>query len=271
MFRGFFTAASGMIAEQRRTDLLTNNMSNANTPGYKEDQTSLRAFPEMLLNLLNKQASTGPRVGALNTGVYLQEAVPKFIQGDLQQTGNNTDMALVDINMPVNNATKQKGEVFFTVQDQNGKPRYTRDGNFTLDQQGYLTTGDGLYILDQNGKHIQLNNDQFTVSNTGKITGQNGMSKQLGIAFANNPDQQLIKEGDGLFSTQNGAALPNAANQPSVQFKLQQGFLEQSNVDLTKAMTDMLTNYRSFEENSKVLQTYDKSMDLAVNQVGKIS
>ncbi len=268
MFRGFYTAASGMIAQQRRTDMIMNNMSNANTPGFKEDQSTLRSFPDMLLSRLNKQGK-GPQVGHLSTGIYMQEAIPKFIQGDIQETDNKTDMALVDIMMPASNVNGKNGTVFFTVQDPSGQLRYTRDGNFTLDPQGYLTTGSGQYILDSSGRPIQLTSDQFTVSDTGLITGQNGEQAQLGIAFSDNPDR-LIKEGDGLYRTENGAALASAAGQTGVQFKLQQGYLEQSNVDMSKAMTDMLTAYRSFEANQKILQAYDRSMEKAANEVGKI-
>jgi flagellar basal-body rod protein FlgG len=258
MFKGFYTAAAGMIAQQRRTDMLTNNMANANTPGFKEDQSTLRSFPEMLLERMNPQKTGGPQVGSLSTGVYMQEAVPRFIQGDTKETDHKTDMALIDLN---------QGSAFFTVQDPSGQLRYTRNGNFTLDASGYLTTGDGQYILDNNNQPIQLSNDQFTVSDTGLITGQNGEQRQLAIAYTANPDQQLIKEGNGLYRTENGTPLVRAANG---QFKLQQGYLEQSNVDMSKAMTDMLTAYRSFEANQKIVQAYDKSMDLAANQVGKI-
>lgn len=269
MFKGFYTAASGMLAQQRRTDMLTNNMANASTPGFKEDQSTLRAFPDMLLERMNDQTGGGQKVGSLSTGVYMQEAIPRFIQGDTKETDNKTDMALVDIVMPANNTNGSKGSVFFTVQDPSGQTRYTRNGNFTLDAQGYLTTGNGQYILDSNGKPIQLSSDQFTVSDTGLITGQNGEQAQLGVAFAAQPER-LIKEGNGLYRTENGTPLASAANQPGVQFKLQQGFLEQSNVDLSKSMTDMLTAYRSFEANQKILQAYDRSMEKAANEVGKI-
>lgn len=273
MFRGFYTAASGMLAQQRRTEMLTNNMANANTPGFKEDTSTLRSFPEMLLQRFDKTApatAVSTPIGSLNTGVYMQEAIPKFIQGDMQETGNKTDMALVDLLMPTDSVNGLKGSVFFTVKDKNGQTRYTRDGNFTLDAKGYLTTGDGSYILDASGNPIQLSSDQFTLSENGQITGANGEQAQLGIAFASNP-QQLIKEGSGLYRTENGTALPNASNQAGVQFKLQQGFLERSNVDVSRAMTDMLTAYRTFEANQKILQAYDRSMDKAVNEVGKIS
>lgn len=269
MFRGFYTATAGMMAEQSRTNMITNNMANANTPGYKEDQASFRTFPKMLLEQINSQSPLASNLGTLSTGVYMQEAVPNFTQGALQETDNKTDMALVDVTMPANAANGTKGTVFFTVQNPNGGVSYTRDGNFALDGQGYLTNDSGQYILDNNGKPIQLSSNQFTVSNSGLITGQNGQQAQLGIAYSANPDQ-LSKEGGGLYNTTNGTALPSAANQNGVQFNVQQGFLEQSNVDMNQSMTDMMNAYQSFATNQKVIQTYDQSMDLACNQVGKV-
>jgi flagellar basal-body rod protein FlgF len=272
MFKGFYTAASGMFAQQRRTEMLTNNMSNANTPGYKADQSALKAFPEMLLQRFDQEriptekGLTMPfskEIGTINTGVYMQEAIPKFIQGDLRDTGRTTDVALLDITMPEN------GTVFFNVRHEDGSVRYTRNGNFTVDGQGFLTTGSGHYVLDQAGQPIQLSSDRFTINEAGVLTGENGENAILGIGYANDP-LRMIKEGDGMFRTEDGAPLPTAFGAPGVQFKMQQGFLEQSNVDISRTMTDMMTAYRAFEANQKILQAYDRSMEKAANEIGRL-
>ena len=112
MFKGFYTAMSGMTAQQRKTEVLTNNMANANTPGYKSDQSTIRSFPDMLMsaitsngiptkNGLNVLKATP--VGALNTGVYMQETLANYAQGALQQTGLSTDVALIDGQLPIDN------------------------------------------------------------------------------------------------------------------------------------------------------------------------
>lgn len=278
MFRGFYTVASGMLAQQRKTEMLSNNMANANTPGFKADQSAMRSFPNMLLNRIDQKTvptenglnlPTNNRVGALSTGVYMQEAIPKFIQGDLRDTGLKTDLALVDINIPVNPENGQKGSVFFTVEGGDGTPRYTRNGNFTLDGLGYLTTASGQYVLDDEGNRIQLSSDQFTVDETGLITDQNGAKARIGIGFTENP-LELIKEGDGLYRTADGNQLESAYNAEGIQFKMQQGYVEASNVDTSRTMTDMLTAYRAFEANQKVLQAYDRSMEKAANEIGKL-
>ena len=135
MLQGFYTAASGMLAQQRRIEMLTNNIANANTPGYKADQAALRAFPELLLSRLEeittptketRSFSAGSVVGPINTGVYMQEHIPNFRQGDIKETGQPTDMALINGTLPAN-----AGTLFFVVENENGDIRYTRHGNFT--------------------------------------------------------------------------------------------------------------------------------------------
>ncbi len=265
MFRGFYTVASGMFAQQRKTEMLTNNMANANTPGFKADQSSLRAFPEMLLQRFDEQKNptVNKTIGSLSTGVYMQEAIPFFKQGDLKETGLNTDVALLDISMPEN------ASVFYTIESGNGETQYTRNGNFTVDGQGFLTTASGLYVLDDAGARIQLTSDQFTVSENGVLVGEGGETARLGIGFAEDANR-LIKLGDGLYRTEDGNALENAHNVPDAQFNLQQGFIERSNVDVSRTMTEMMTAYRAFEANQKVLQAYDRSMEKAANEIGRI-
>lgn len=274
VFKGFYTAASGMRAQQRRTEMYTNNLANVNTPGFKAEQSSVRAFPEMLLQKMESPsvpATTVTKstslVGRLNTGVYVQDMTPNFQQGALTETNLNTDIALNQIMMPVN-ANGIQGSIFFTVQNPNGGVQYTRNGNFTLDSAGNLTTASGQYVLDTNGNRIQLKSDQFTVTEDGWIQ-QNGQNvARLGIAYAANPNL-LSKTGTGLFQL-NGGVLPSAYANNQIAFTTKQGYIEQSNVDATDTMTSMLTAYRSFEANQKVLQAYDKSMDKAVNEIGKV-
>ncbi|KAB2336538.1 flagellar hook-basal body protein [Cytobacillus depressus] len=272
MFRGFYTVASGMAAQQRRTEMLTNNMANANTPGFKADQSTLRAFPEMLLQRFDQQniptenglkLPFNKKIGTLNTGVYLQEAIPNFIQGDLKETGLQTDLALLNVSMPAN------GSVYFTVAGANGDQQYTRNGNFTVDGDGFLTTASGHFVLDETGNRIQLASDRFTLSEDGVLTGENGKRARLGVAFAEDSNR-LIKQGDGFYRTENGNTLPTAYNVAGAQFKLQQGFIERSNVDVGKTMTEMLSAYRAFEANQKVLQAYDRSMEKVANEVGRV-
>lgn len=266
MLRGFYTAASGMIAQQRHQETLSNNIANVNTPGYKADQATLRSFPEMLIEQMgSKQLPTTQGlnlpvqnpVGPLNTGVYVQEMVPNFSQGDVRETGVSTDLALINGTFP-----DETGSVFFTVQHENGDIRLTRNGNFTVDGEGYLVTNQGHYVLDQNENPIQTGGHDFLVSDNGIIQTEAG-TIPLGIAYVPNV-HELEKEGDGLLNGET-AALPAGAT-----YQVKQKSLEGSNVDALQMMTQMMESYRIFETNQKVLRAYDESMGKAVSEVGRI-
>jgi flagellar basal-body rod protein FlgF len=279
LFKGLYTVATGMVAQQRKTDIITNNMANANTPGYKSDQSTIRSFPDMLMSAVKTNneptqkglALTGAQqIGSLNTGVYLQETIADYTQGSIYSTGLTTDVALLDGNLPTDAASGNKGAIFFRLQNTDGSEAYTRNGNFTLDGNGSLVNPQGLYVLDANGQQIQLQNDNFKISETGVITDENGNQvANLGISFSANPDV-LMKKDNGLFTTLNNEPLPSAYTVDGVSFTMQQSYLEGSNVDSARAMTDLLTAYRAFEANQKVLQAYDKSMEKAVTEIGKV-
>lgn len=279
MFRGFYTVASGMVAQQRKTELLTNNMANANTPGFKADQSVVRSFPDMLLSRIgstnipvdrNLNIKTAKQVGAVNTGVYLQETIPLFVQGQIRETEMTTDLALVDGAMPADPETGVAGAIFFRLENGEGQELYTRNGNLTLDAAGNLVNPQGLYVLSETGERIQLQNDNFSVTPDGRVMQDGTEVARIGISFAANPEM-LQKQDNGLFGTADNGVLPSAYDAEGVTFSMQQGFLEGSNVDPSKTMTELLTAYRAFEANQKILQAYDRSMEKAVNEVGRVN
>ena len=256
-----------MIAQQRRQEAMSNNIANENTPGYRADQTPVRAFPEMLMQKMGSKnipterqlnIPTQQLLGGLNTGAYVQETIPNWQQGDLRETGSTTDMAITQTNLP-----DDTGSLFFTVQNEAGEERYTRNGNFTVDENGTLVNNQGLYVLDTAGNQIETNNLDFTVDSDGTIVLDDGTEAQLGIAYAADANQ-LTKEGNDLFTGDTVAAPANAG------FNITQGALEGSNVDSMQSMTDMMNSYRSFEANQKVLKAYDESMGKAVSEIGRI-
>lgn len=266
MLRGFYTAASGMLAQQRAQETLANNVANANTPGYKAEQATIRAFPELLMQQMGSKqtpmkngsnvATTKP-IGALNTGVYVQETISNFQQGDIRETKLQTDLAIVQGHVPDEN-----GALFFTVQNDAGDVRYTRNGNFTVDGQGYLVTSQGYYVLNQTGNPIQMDGTSFSVTPDG-IIETNTQYIPLGIAYTDNA-LEMVKEGNDLFAGETGAVPANA------NFTMKQGFLEGSNVDAVKTMTEMMNAYRMFETNQQVLKAFDESLGKAVSEIGRI-
>ncbi|WP_078556078.1 flagellar hook-basal body protein [Bacillus alkalicellulosilyticus] len=265
MLRGIYSSAAAMVAQQQRQEMLTNNIANANTPGYKADQASLRAFPNMLIKAMNTSnfPPHSQNVGELSTGVYLQDRMPNFRQGDINETGNSTDIALLQGVVPGN------GALFFAVQNDQGDVRYTRNGNFAVDANGHLVTTEGHYILDTTGNRMQVGSENFVVDRNGQVVTEFGAPVgQIGIAFAEDP-LQLVKEGNGLHRLNDGQ-LPTAIGNPNINYQLQQGFIERSNVDATQTMTEMMAAFRNFEANQRILQAYDQSLSKAVNEVGRI-
>lgn len=209
LLRGFYTAASGMIAQQRQQEALSNNISNANTPGYKADQATLKAFPEMLMHEMSssklpvkngQNVSMKNQIGPLNTGVYVQEMVPDFAQGDVRETGISSDVALINGTLP-----DETGSLFFAVQNAEGDKALTRNGNLTVDGDGFLVTNQGYYVLDEADNPIQTNGMDFTVSEQGDVQAD-GQTVPLQIAYVADANQ-LEKAGDGLFNGESGAPI----------------------------------------------------------------
>lgn len=291
MFRGVYAATSGMIAADRRQQMLTNNIANANTAGYKADQTVNRSFPEQLLQRirdekgLNVQGTPSfagsSKIGRLSTGVYAQEAIPMFTAGPLKETGRKLDVALIDQGLVPNPETGKQGHLFFAVNTGDGEIRYTRNGQFTHDANGYLTTGEGYQVLDSNMNPIYVGGDNFRVNEDGSIQlndTDNPNAQQLFLGYTEDPTC-LVKQGNGVLkyvgNDGEGRPIPladvehlqNAGQLPAV---VKQGFIEGSNVDVTRTMTDMMTTFRMYEANQKVLQAYDRSMEKAANEVGKL-
>ncbi|SEN63192.1 flagellar hook-basal body protein [Paenibacillus sp. OV219] len=288
MLRGLYTAAAGMISQQQRHDTITNNISNLNTPGYKQKNAVTRSFPDMLLHLTGTKDAGGQAIGKLSTGVFAEESLQINQQGDMMQTNRFSDFAIVsDIEVPgINFDSSGKSvtadgqivfqpQAFFTVQNTNGETRYTRDGQFKLDGEGYLTLPDGSRVLDSNGQPFQLPADMslnaltLTKDNqlvdplTGKSAGK------LLVTRVDNPND-LVREGDGKFKLGPDVTTGVRELDATDRVEVRQGYVERSNVDATQSMVDLMSASRAYEANQKVIQFFDKSLDKAVNEIGKV-
>jgi flagellar basal-body rod protein FlgF len=293
MIRGLYTAASGMMTQQRRHDTVTNNITNINTPGFKSVTGAVRSFPEMMLSLQGGDQGAGRTIGRLNTGVFAEESRMLFSQGDLMQTNQAGDFALLaDLGVPgvafdasgkgrdAQGNIIYKPEAFFTVREGN-ELRFTRDGHFRLNARHELTTADGALVLNRNQAPIVLpanvSIDDIKLDGTGRMydarTNAAIAGADLLISRIDNPNQ-LIRTGNGRFRLdaagggQAEAVAWTAGDQQQIQ--VQQGYLERSNVDPTQSMTDMMTAFRAYEANQKVVQFYDKTLDKTVNEVGRV-
>jgi flagellar basal-body rod protein FlgF len=288
MLRGLYTATSGMMAQQRRHETITNNIANMNTPGYKVDNPMIRSFPEYLIQRIGDKprGTLAPKLGRIAQGVFMEEKVPTFGQGDLFETSNMFDFALVS-NLQVEDAVfdrsgkyiNEDGEViyqpqaFFTVINENGERRYTRNGRFVVNAQGEVTTPSGYKVLGANGEPVQMNGRaKVKIDKQGNVydnlTGLriNDVQPFL-ISRVENPNK-LVREGHGVFKL--GPDEEVRAVERGDLVEIHQNHLERSNVDPTQSMIDMMTAMRAYEANQKVIQFYDRSLEKAVNEVGKI-
>lgn len=288
MLRGLYTAAAGMIAEQRRHDTVTNNVANLNTPGYKGTSAVNRAFPEMLLSAMGGKNPPSGAIGKINTGVFAEENLMNLSQGDMVETSRSQDLALVsDIlvagqtfdasgkYVAANGQVTYQPQAFFTIRNGDGELRYTRDGSFRTTQDGTLVTADGMQVLGVDGQPIRVNGtwDGIAVTANGRLADKTTGDPlpgdpQLLLTEVVNPNL-LIREGDGKFRY---AGDPGGTRpvQDGERVEIRQGFLERSNVDASQSMVDMMSALRAYEANQKVVQFYDRSLEKAVNEVGKV-
>ena len=282
MIRGLYTGASGMVAQMQRLDTHTNNLANVDLNGYKRDVAIHKAFPELLLrrmdddgviNLGFASIDVSPVVGKLGTGVEMNELYTVFTQGTLKQTDNPFDLAL-------------EGKGFLSVQVGDDE-RYTRNGSFLLDPEGYLVTKDGHLVLGENGP-VSLKKNNFVIDQDGVIYQNSAFAGEEDrlVSLQENEwenlelvdtlklvefrrSRYLKKQGDSFWM---GTAESGAATEieGSRRPKLYQGFLETSNVNPVREMVDMIEVNRAYEANQKVIQTQDSLAGNLINQAIRV-
>ena len=251
MVRGLYTAATGMAVQRNRMDVVTNNLVNAETTGFKKDTLVTSSFNEVMLYRINDPSVNvygTNEVGSYDYGTHIDELITRFERGVLEQTGKSTDLAI-------------EGEGFFAVETEAGE-RYTRSGNFAVDSSGYLVTSDGNYVLGENGR-INVGNQKFSVAPDGTVTGASGESDKLKFVTFNDLGV-LRKQGNNLYYAYGGQAAVNADGAKVKQFAQ-----ENSNVNVSEEMVDLMTLYRKYEASQKVVSMTDDTLGLAVN-LGKV-
>lgn len=255
MIRGLYTAVSGLISQEARQDVITNNMANANTTGYKADNLIVKSFDDVLIENYDKTVSgnrTKNQIGSLSLGSEIDETVTDFSQGVISPTEEDTDFAI-------------EGKGFFTLQDDNGNKYYTRDGHFHVDSRGYLKSENGYSVIgvDNNSKEgsIFIGNGNLQCDDNGSISVNGQKISSLTISdFADN--KSLKKAGDNLFTGQNPTS--------GTSYSLKNKALEKSNINVISEMVNMMTVMRTFETNQKMVQTLDETLGKAVNDIGSL-
>jgi flagellar basal-body rod protein FlgF len=250
MIRGIYTAAAGLATAQLRLGVVSNNVANASTPGYKQDQ-----LPDEIGKAIDLQRwSTDPQgnpIGSITLGPQVGVSQLDLTPGPIQETSNPLDLAIA-------------GSGYFATQAADGTTRYTRDGGFLRDIDGTLRARDGSAVLDSNNQTIQLplNTDVSVAADGTVLAGGNTIAQLQVVDFA--AGTQLNKVGNGMFTAPNGVT-PQAANGT----QLYQGYLEGSNVDMSESMVATMNLVRAYEANQKLLQMQDETLKSTVNEVGK--
>lgn len=258
MVKGLYAAYTGMINQEHRMDVLTNNLANVNTNGYKKEGTTAQSFDSILAYKI-KDNSEGyrlaKRIGVNNPGVKIGEGYTDFSQGPLKTTENTYDLALTD---------KGFFAIRFTDKAGNDSIKYTRDGNFTLTTDGELVTQDGDYVLDTNGQTIKIDPLKDTEINTSGQIIQDG-SVVATIQVTDFEDYNYLERyGENYYQPIEGAQETEAAG------KVYSGYLETSNISVVSEMVNMITVSRAYETNQKVITTFDSTLDIAANQIGRV-
>lgn len=246
MIRGQYAAGTGMMVQRRRMEVVTNNIVNVETTGYKREMLVSQSFDDVMLRRINDSVDERA-LGPYNFGVQSDQIYYNFEEGNFEETGRPTDLAIA-------------GDAFFTVQTPAGD-RYTSASSYVVDPDGYLTNPDGYYLLGENGL-LLVGQGNFTVTESGEVYQADGtyVDKLRLVAFEDN--KVLLKQGDSLFSAPEGSAME------AQSFTLKQGFLENSNVEVSREMVDMITLYRSYEANQRILTMLDEIVGKAVNEIG---
>lgn len=247
--QSLYTAASGLSNQQKRLDTIASNIANASTTGYKSTRVDFKdaLYSTMEDPVLADGAENNLLAGS---GVLLDATSIDFQQGSITQTGQPLDFAV-------------EGSGFFQVQNENGETLYTRSGSFcvtNVDNENYLVTPQGYFVLDLSGDRIKLPDasGNLTVTEKGVIEADGKEYGTLGLVGFANPDG-LSPAGDTCYRATDNSGLP----EKDLDSGIIQGSVETSNVNLAQELTMLIRSQRAFSLASRALTTTDDMMGLA--------
>ena len=255
MLRGLYTAYTGMLDQQRRLEVTTNNLANSTTIGYKKEGSTSQTFDEYLAIKI-KDSSEGylrRAIGNVSLGVKIGETYTNYTQGSFRETGESFDLAI-------------GGDGFFNISYTNKKgvesTMYTRDGSFTLTREGNLVTKDGDFVLGQDGPIVLPTNAKITIDTLGYIYNGDELLDQIKLTDFEDYNY-LEKFGENMYRTVDGAREIDATG------GINQGWVEMSNVQVVQEMVDMISIQRAYEAAQKVETSMDELLEQTVT-LGKL-
>jgi flagellar basal-body rod protein FlgG len=259
MIRALWTAASGMQAQQRSIDVISNNLANVNTSGFKKSRAEFQDLIYQNLKGIGATSTAGTQVPEgiqIGLGTRLAAVSKIFSTGDINPTGNQLDVAI-------------EGDGFFQIQSPDGTTKYSRAGAFKRDSQGRMVTADGYPMLPE--VVVPSNASSVTIGADGTVSVmQSGQSAPTVIGtmqlatFAN--PAGLSSAGHNLYeeTEASGTPITGTPGQNGIGI-VSQGFLEMSNVSVMEEMVSMIVGQRAYEINSKAVQAADEMLQQANN------
>ena len=244
MLNGIYSAASAMEMAELKHEVIANNLANANTAGFKRDNLPIESFSMVLNQQLASDIPEGP-------SSYRARSVTDFRQGFVAVTDGKFDVAI-------------NGKGFFAVEDEQGNRFYTRDGSFGTNREGVLVNNSGYPVMGGGGE-ITIPASApgpITIDSGGSIYAGETRLDQLNVVDFEDRSQ-LAKIGGNLYKAPTGVE-----GEESVNYSIQQGALEKSNVNVVNEMVEMIANSRQYEAAQKMIQSQDSSLGRMIDAVG---
>ncbi len=249
MYKGFYNLTSAMLTHQQNLNVVGNNMVNISTAGYKQQRYTASTFDDVMYSRVGNIYNIGEEIGRQSYIRAPSQIYTDYTQGVPEPTGLPLDFAI-------------NGDGFFAVQDPDGEIAYTRMGNFSLNDEGYLCLPGYGQVLDPDGQPIYLGTDKVSATEEGLIYyDDGGLIGRLGV-YVFEDNGQLVHNDMGLF-TGEGA-------QAAETFEVWNGYLERSNTDMVKQMTEMITYQRALQSAAQISKIYNELMTRSANDVGRL-
>lgn len=277
MITGLYSAASGMVIQERVQDVIAQNLANSQMPGYQRSETVIRSFPDVMLNATYEglTATTNKNrynhaIGRVGTGAGIDWIYTDSSSGGLRYSGEPTDMAI-------------KGDGYFSLITPDGT-RFSRSGNFSVNNEGFLVNSQGYYVMGQGTQNnrvpgpIHVGGEQFHIGDYGNVyvnrtvqnaAGQNVTQEveidQLRVIDFEDRDK-LFREPGNIFRCEeddlDNMKIPD-------RFQVAQGFVEQSNAVPTTEMVKLIDSFRVHEASARVIKALDQTLGKAVNEIAR--
>jgi flagellar basal-body rod protein FlgG len=250
MIKGFYNLTSGMLTQQRNLNVISNNMVNISTSGYKEQEYTATTFDDVLYSRVGNKEKDYQGIGRQSYIRATSQLYTNYEQGTPEETDLPLDFAIY-------------GDGFFAIQNEDGETAYTRAGSFSLDEEGYLCLPGQGYVLDTQGQRMQIMTDQVTADSQGRIYDESNGSYLGQIGVYTFEDTGVLEFNEqGLFTGGEGVLDEN----PTVYW----GYVERSNVDMVSQMTDMISCQRAFQSAAQVAKIYNDLMTTATTDLGRM-